>query len=325
MKTVLVAVVAALCASAFSSSGASAQDRDEWTSRRSPPSFDEPYRDRYYADDDDRYFERYDRNTRADSRYEAEDNYRRYDPRYNGGPGYGERPSARRFERIPRYGTQYNDDDAWDAAIPAEEEQQGNKKPGASGGNRPAIRAVAPPVVAFSGKYSPGSVVIDTSRRKLYYVLNATSAYAYSIGVGRQGFSWTGKEKVSRIADWPDWYPPADMRKRRPDLPERMRGGIRNPLGAKAIYLGNTLYRIHGTNEPKSIGRAESSGCFRMMNENVLHLASLVRVGTEVTIVRSLSGKVASAKASKAKSSSRPSGPRIPDRSDESDPYEAWR
>ena len=133
------------------------------------------------------------------------------------------------------------------------------------------------------------------SKRKLYYVLSATSAYAYPIAVGRQGFGWTGKEKISRIADWPDWYPPADMRKRKPSLPERMLGGIRNPLGAKAIYLGNTLYRIHGTNEPKSIGKAESSGCFRMLNENVLHLASLVHVGTEVTIVRSLDGKIASA------------------------------
>src|SRR5690606_14177339 len=124
------------------------------------------------------------------------------------------------------------------------------------------------------------------------------------------------------------------MRKRQPGLPQRMLGGIRNPLGAKAIYLGNTLYRIHGTNDPKSIGKAESSGCFRMMNENVLHLASLVHVGTEVNIVRSLDGKVASAgssNASKAKTTSskrRPS--RIDDRGrgyDYDDPYdyESWR
>ena len=98
--------------------------------------------------------------------------------------------------------------------------------------------------MAFSGPYAPGSIVIDTSKRKLYYVLSTTSAYAYSIGVGRQGFGWTGKEKISRIADWPDWYPPADMRQRKPNLPKRMLGGIRNPLGAKAIYLGNTLMMI---------------------------------------------------------------------------------
>ena len=115
-----------------------------------------------------------------------------------------------------------------------------------------------------------------------------TAAFAYPIGVGREGFSWTGSEKVSNITDWPDWYPPAEMRKRKPELPERMLGGLNNPLGAKAIYLGNTLYRIHGTNDPKSIGRAESSGCFRMLNAHVLHLASLVQVGTPVTVVRSL-------------------------------------
>lgn len=158
---------------------------------------------------------------------------------------------------------------------------------GTSGGSRPYIRPVAPPRVAFSGRYAPGSIVIDTSARKLYYVIGPMSAYAYPIGVGRDGFSWSGSEKVSRIADWPDWYPPAEMRKRRPDLPEKMTGGLRNPLGAKAIYLGNTLYRIHGTNDPKSIGRAESSGCFRMMNQHVLHLASLVKVGTPVTVLRS--------------------------------------
>jgi lipoprotein-anchoring transpeptidase ErfK/SrfK len=160
-------------------------------------------------------------------------------------------------------------------------------------------------------------------------VLSTTSAYAYPIGVGRQGFSWTGKEKISRIADWPDWYPPADMRKRKPDLPTRMLGGIRNPLGAKAIYLGNTLYRIHGTNEPKSIGKAESSGCFRMLNENVLHLASLVRVGTEVTVVRSLDGKVASAASPKTtKAADRGRSQRFEARGDDYDDpyfYEPWR
>lgn len=163
-----------------------------------------------------------------------------------------------------------------------------SKPEGVFGGARPTIAPVAPPRVAFSGGYTPGSIVIDTSRRKLYYVTGPTAAYAYPIGVGREGFSWTGSEKVSRIADWPDWYPPAEMRQRKPELPERMLGGLNNPLGAKAIYLGNTLYRIHGTNDPKSIGKAESSGCFRMMNQHVLHLASLVSVGTQVTVVHSL-------------------------------------
>ena len=159
------------------------------------------------------------------------------------------------------------------AREPAYDDQQ-SKVDAASGGPRTDIEPVAPPRVAFAGGFVPGSIVIDTSPRKLYFVTGMTSAYAYPIGVGREGFSWTGSEKVSRVADWPDWYPPAEMRKRKPELPEKMLGGVNNPLGAKAIYLGNTLYRIHGTNDPKSIGKAESSGCFRMLNAHVLHLAS---------------------------------------------------
>lgn len=160
------------------------------------------------------------------------------------------------------------------------------------GGGRPYIAPEAPPRIAFRAGYMPGSIVIDTSARKLYYVTGPTSAFAYPIGVGREGFSWTGNEKVSRVADWPDWHPPEEMRKRKPELPEKMTGGIKNPLGAKAIYLGNTLYRIHGTNDPKSIGRAESSGCFRMMNKHVLHLASLVKVGTPVSVLFALNREV---------------------------------
>lgn len=184
-------------------------------------------------------------------------------------------------------------EDDWDRSLPPadwQDPEENTKAVGVDGGARPYIPPRAPPVVAFAAgsTYRPGSIVIDTSARKLYFIRNSMSAFAYPIGVGRDGFSWTGKEKVARIADWPDWYPPAEMRKRKPELPERMLGGLRNPLGAKAIYLGNSLYRIHGTNDPKSIGRAESSGCFRMMNEHVLHLATLVAVGTEVTVVRSL-------------------------------------
>lgn len=176
--------------------------------------------------------------------------------------------------------------------------QDGDDEPTtASGGARPDIRPQVPPVVAFRAGYAPGSIVIDTSARKLYLVRGPMSAYAYPIGVGREGFSWTGKEKISRIADWPDWHPPAEMRKRKPELPEKMTGGVNNPLGARAIYLGNTLYRIHGTNEPKSIGRAESSGCFRMMNHHVVHLASLVQTGAEVTVVRSLGSRAVTASA----------------------------
>ncbi len=240
---------------------------------------------------------------------------RRPDDRPSGDPRYGDRSDADpRYENprseSPRY-VDPGDFGQWDAAPSRDEEERMSRTPGSEGGTRPYIQPNAPAKVAFNGPYAPGSIVIDTSARKLYYVLSASTAYAYPIGVGRQGFTWTGKEKVSRVTDWPDWYPPAEMRKRKPELPVRMLGGIRNPLGAKAIYLGNTLYRIHGTNDPKSIGKAESSGCFRMMNENVLHLASLVRVGTEVTDVRSLNGAVASAaRTSKPRISERTSQPR---------------
>jgi len=156
------------------------------------------------------------------------------------------------------------------------------------GGARPAVAPQAPGIVAFPYDYAAASIVIDTSARRLYYVLPEGRAYQYPISVGREGFNWFGTEAISRKHEWPDWYPPAEMRERDPRLPEKMTGGIRNPLGATALYLGNTLYRIHGTNDVKSIGQAQSSGCFRMMNASVVHLASLVEIGTSVTVVAHL-------------------------------------
>jgi lipoprotein-anchoring transpeptidase ErfK/SrfK len=156
------------------------------------------------------------------------------------------------------------------------------------GGARPEIAAEAPPLVAFAHDFPANSVVIDTGGRKLYYVLADKRAYAYAISVGREGFNWAGTETISRKQAWPDWHPPAEMRERDPKLPEKMTGGLNNPLGAMALYLGNTLYRIHGTNDPKSIGRAASSGCFRMLNSHVLHLAGIAEVGTVVNVVASL-------------------------------------
>jgi lipoprotein-anchoring transpeptidase ErfK/SrfK len=150
------------------------------------------------------------------------------------------------------------------------------------------IDPMAPPVVSFPYDFPANSIVIDTGARKLFYVLPDKSAYEYSIGVGREGFGWTGTETVARKQDWPDWHPPAEMRARDPRLPAKMTGGIRNPLGAMALYLGNTLYRIHGTSDPKSIGRAESSGCFRMLNSAVLHLATITEIGTPVAVVSAL-------------------------------------
>lgn len=143
-----------------------------------------------------------------------------------------------------------------------------------------------PDVIYFPNEEIPGTVIVDTKNKRLFYVIDNEEAFVYPVGVGRKGFTWSGVEKVSRIQEWPSWTPPPEMLKRRPDLPAHMEGGIRNPLGAVAIYLGNTLYRIHGTNDPKSIGRADSSGCIRMMNEHVVHLANLVDVGTIVKVYK---------------------------------------
>ena len=136
--------------------------------------------------------------------------------------------------------------------------------------------------------YPVGSIVIDTKGRQLFLVQSPTEALRYPISVGREGFSWTGAETISRKAEWPDWHPPEEMRWRDPRLPEKMTGGIKNPLGAMALYLGNSLYRIHGTNDATSIGRAASSGCFRMLNGHVVDLAARVDVGTSVQVVHRL-------------------------------------
>jgi lipoprotein-anchoring transpeptidase ErfK/SrfK len=165
-----------------------------------------------------------------------------------------------------------------------------------TGGGRPAIKPKAPDMVSFPNDYGHGTVVIDTKERTLYYTVSTTTAFQYPISVGRRGFKWYGSKKVSRVQSWPSWTPPPQMRARQPYLPITMKGGIRNPLGATAIYLGASLYRIHGTNNPKSIGRAASSGCFRMMNKHVLHLAKLVEIGTPVHVMRSWKGEVSELK-----------------------------
>jgi lipoprotein-anchoring transpeptidase ErfK/SrfK len=129
-------------------------------------------------------------------------------------------------------------------------------------------------------------VIIVNRTCRLYLTVSKTEAFEYPISIGRQGFKWTGAEKISRIVDWPDWIPPAEMLKRQPELPLKMTGGLNNPLGARALYLGDSLYRIHGTNDVKTIGRAASSGCFRMLNEHVMHLSGLVQIGTPVRVVK---------------------------------------
>jgi lipoprotein-anchoring transpeptidase ErfK/SrfK len=138
--------------------------------------------------------------------------------------------------------------------------------------------------VMYPTNYARGTVVIDTAERRLYLVLGGGEALRYGIGVGRDGFRWSGVHRISAKREWPDWTPPRQMLARRPDLPRHMNGGIENPLGARALYLGSTLYRIHGSNEPETIGQAVSSGCFRMTNEDVVDLYNRVSVGTTVVV-----------------------------------------
>jgi lipoprotein-anchoring transpeptidase ErfK/SrfK len=142
-----------------------------------------------------------------------------------------------------------------------------------------------PKTISYDTDQPPGTIVISTANRELFYVKGDGKAFRYRIAVGKEGFDWSGTKRVTGITRWPDWRPPAEMRERRPELPEFMPGGPGNPLGARAIYLGSSLYRIHGTNEPGSIGRRASSGCFRMHNRDVVHLASIVRLGTKVVVL----------------------------------------
>jgi len=142
-----------------------------------------------------------------------------------------------------------------------------------------------PQVVDYQGPHGPGTVIIDTDSKFLFLVEGNGRARRYGIGVGRPGFEWAGVKTITRKAEWPDWRPPAEMLKRRPDLPRYMAGGPENPMGARALYLGSTLYRVHGTNEPHTIGQAVSSGCIRMRNEDVTDLYERVRVGTKVIVI----------------------------------------
>jgi lipoprotein-anchoring transpeptidase ErfK/SrfK len=139
-------------------------------------------------------------------------------------------------------------------------------------------------VVDYRGSEAPGTVVIDTPNTYLYFVLPGGKAMRYGIGVGREGFTWSGVQSISRKAEWPDWTPPAEMLQRQPYLPRFVAGGPGNPLGARALYLGNSIYRIHGTNVPSSIGTQVSSGCIRMVNEDVIDLYSRVTIGTKVVV-----------------------------------------
>jgi lipoprotein-anchoring transpeptidase ErfK/SrfK len=151
-------------------------------------------------------------------------------------------------------------------------------------------RAAATPIpretVNYIGPHRPGTIVVNAKERRLYLVMDGGKALKYGVGVGRPGFEWGGSKTVTRKQEWPSWTPPAQMIKRRPDLPRFMPGGPENPMGARAMYLGSSLYRIHGSNEPETIGQAVSSGCIRMLNDDVIDLYTRVRVGTQVVVVR---------------------------------------
>lgn len=216
------------------------------------------------------------------------------------GPVYRDRREGPTYDRPPRYSRTYDDDRPYYRHLPAprpyssyepspRRDFEGDRLPRITdGGPRPEIDPISPQRVAYRSRYSPGTIIIDTAGRQLLLLQNDGIALRYPISVGRDGFAWTGEEKISRVAEWPDWHPPAEMRERDPRLPEKMTGGLRNPLGAKALYLGNTLYRIHGTNDARSIGRASSSGCFRMLNGHVIDLAERVGVGTRVVVTSNL-------------------------------------
>jgi len=148
-------------------------------------------------------------------------------------------------------------------------------------------------LVAYPSAEPPGTIVIDTAHAFLYLTLGGGKALRYAVGVGRQGFTWSGVETISRKAEWPDWIPPAEMVDRQPYLPRWVAGGPGNPLGARALYLGNTDYRIHGTNDPSSIGKHMSSGCIRLLNADVIDLYNRVGIGTKVVVLPNAQGQAA--------------------------------
>ncbi len=160
---------------------------------------------------------------------------------------------------------------------------------GGSAGTR-AHSPIPKQTVSYNGPHGPNTIIVNTGERRLYLVIEGGKALKYGVGVGRDGFAWSGTHRVTRKAEWPSWTPPAAMRAREKAkgriLPARMEGGPNNPMGARALYIGSTLYRIHGTSEPWTIGQAVSSGCIRMVNDDVIDLYERVKVGAKVVVVR---------------------------------------
>ena len=156
---------------------------------------------------------------------------------------------------------------------------------GAQAAPQAQVAPIPREVVRFNAGYAPGTIVVSTSERRLYLVMPDGEALRYGVGVGRPGFSWSGTNKITAKREWPSWTPPAAMIARRPDLPRYMAGGVENPLGARAMYIGTSEYRIHGSNEPDTIGQAVSSGCIRMTNDDVSDLYERVKVGAKVVVL----------------------------------------
>ena len=186
---------------------------------------------------------------------------------YQQRPIYQQQPSYEPEASSPLMQPQYQQEEAYDPR------------------QRPFDPKFEKQLVDYHGREAPGTIIIDTPNKFLFLVEGDGKALRYGIGVGRPGFTWSGVKTISAKREWPDWTPPADMLVRRPDLPRHMEGGPENPLGARAMYLGSSLYRIHGSNEPWTIGTNVSSGCIRMRNQDVIDLSGRVNVGTKVIVL----------------------------------------
>jgi lipoprotein-anchoring transpeptidase ErfK/SrfK len=197
---------------------------------------------------------------------------------FGDGPGQGYQQPM--YQQQPEYGGRRS-------LLPPMDPQQSmpQQEEAADPTQRPFDPRYEKQVVEYHGKEGPGTIVVDTPNKFLFLVQGDGKALRYGIGVGRPGFTWAGVKTITAKREWPDWRPPADMLQRRPDLPRYMPGGIDNPLGARAMYLGSTLYRIHGSNEPWTIGTNVSSGCIRMRNQDVEDLYNRVKVGTKVVVI----------------------------------------
>ena len=200
---------------------------------------------------------------------------------------FGDAPQSQRYQQVPAYQQQPSYDPRSDQQRPLlpQTEPQPQQQDQALEAQQPLDPKYEKQIVEYHGKERQGTIVIDTPNKFLFLVQGEGRALRYGIGVGRPGFTWSGVKMVSAKKEWPDWTPPAEMLARRPDLPRHMEGGPQNPLGARAMYLGSSLYRIHGSNEPWTIGTNVSSGCIRMRNEDVIDLYGRVNVGARVIVL----------------------------------------